>query len=372
MRRYSIVSRERGGRTKHSAVYYLPDGSSRSAGTHTSKRAAKEAAIAAFNKAQKSGWVDPQKGKATLTSYAETVWFPSKSGIEKTTLRDYESVWKRHIKPAFGDRALSTILPTEIGTWLNKLEADGLGRSQQRKAFIILGMILKSARRDGVLVSNPAEGVQTMPLPRLPVRIFSPQQWEKFIEAVPEEYKMALQVDIATGLRLNELRALCPVQIKWGVGKILVDRGLVEVGKRLGDGERYAAKAYPKGRRERYVEVDKPTLRMLAQEIMRRGLAKDSTEPIFVVNGKPLDQSAMSDVFKAARDEAGIDKKLTMKHLRSSRASWLLKETGDVAKVQRELGHADLTTTQKYVAVVEEIEADDDAAFEDYLKEEEG
>lgn len=371
MRRIHIQPRERGGKTYYTALYYLPDGSGRSTGTFTSKAKAKSAAEVAWEKSRQSNWVDPASGKRSLTAYAEGVWFLSVV-VEVATLRDYDSLWRNHVKPAFGDRAIAEILPTQVSTWINQMEADGVGRATQRKAFGVLNMILKCAFGDRIVPSIATLGVKTKPLNKPPVRIFSHKQWEAFIAAVPEQDRLLLEVAVATGLRASELRALTPSQVLWSQEKILVDRALVEVGKKFGGGQRFAPKAYPKGKRSRLVSVDRPLLRRLAQEIMRRGLPKDGVEPIFTVNGKTMGNDITRDIFKAAREKAEIDAQLTMKHLRSSRASWLLKETGgDVALVMRELGHADIQTTQKYLAVVEEAESDNESAFEDFLKEEE-
>lgn len=355
------------GKKKYKALFYLPDGSSRSAGTFTNKAKAKSAAEVEWEKSRQPDWIDPQKGVILLSAYAETKWMPNLI-IEPKTLEGYESTYRCHIKPTFGERPLRTILPSDVEAWLNDMEAREVGRATQRKAFVLLNSILKKARRDRLVPTLATEDIQTRPVPQRRVRIFSRAQWEKFIAEVPEQYRLLLETAIATGLRPNELRALSPSQIIWARGKILVDRALNEV-----KGQGFVPKQYPKGKRPREVEADRALLKSLAQEIMRRGLSKDSEEPLFLFNGRPVGADLTKKVFKAARDKAGLEERLTLKHLRSSRASWLAKDSrGDVVRVQRELGHRDIQTTMKYLAVVEEVDGDNASTFEDFLKEEEG
>lgn len=367
-RRINIQKRITDGKTKYLALYFLPDGSSRSAGTFTNKIKARGAAEVAWEKSRKADWVDPQKGATAVATYAEQTWLPNLM-VERKSWIGYESTYRVHIKPLFGDRALGSILPTEVEGWLNGMEERGVGRSTQRMAYTIFNLILRKAKRDRLIPAVPTEDVTPRPVPKQPVRIFSHRQWESFIAAVPKEYRLLLEVAVATGLRASELRPLCPAQVNWARQRILVDRGLVQVPAK-DDGEMFVPKAYPKGKTSREVSCDKATLKLLAQEIMRLGLSKDSEEPIFRVNGKPFANEFTNALFAQAREKAGIDANLTMKHLRSSRASWLLKETGgDIVRVQQELGHADIQTTMKYLAVVDEIETDNASAFEDFLRE---
>ena len=352
------------GRTKYTATYQTPDGTWRSAGTFTARREAEVAARAAETEAGQVGWVDPKKGETTLTQYTEKVWFPSKVA-EPVTLQGYDSVWRTHVKGTFGHRKINTILPSEIGTWLNKMnevnERTGkpkVGTATQRQAWILLNQVLKSAKRDGIITVVATDGIKLPPVARPPVLIFNKAQWEAFIPQVPEAWQPLFKIAKETGLRASELRGLCPEQIEYDRMRIRVDRAVVQLHNKRPDGTRFISKDYPKSGHERYVPMSEEVAVLLVEAIDARGLSEDSTEAIFLNSqGEYFSNERTNEVATEACKAAAVPRR-TFKHLRSTRASWLLKETGgDLRLVQSVLGHADIATTMKYLAVVDDVEA---------------
>jgi integrase len=343
---------------RHTALYRAPDGTWLSAGTYGNKAVAYVHADDAWKRSRRSDWVNPKGSRTLLANYAENTFFPNLT-VAHNTKKSYLSKYLHHIRPTFGTREMGEILYSEVNSWLNDLEERGVGRATQRGAFVVLCRILKSARRDRLISVLPTEDVQTRPVPERDVVIFHPDEWEKFIAVVPEEWLSLVDVGRVTGLRLEELRALCPKQINFrGRNEIYVDRATIQDGKTFIDKE-------TKGKSNRRIQVPVPTMKILAKEILARGLSQDSEEKIFGC----FSTYTLDDLFEKWCKDAGIPKR-TPKHLRSTCASWMLKETGgDLARVQVHLGHADMTTTLKYTAALA-MDLDDDSvvSFEDYLR----
>ena len=72
--------------------------------------------------------------------------------------------------------------------------------------------------------------------------------------------------------------------------------------------------------------------------------------------GTPIDSTHyVEDVLKPALAKVGLhDRGITIKTMRSSYCSWLLDRNVPLSVVQAIMGHQQLTTTQKYVAVLPE------------------
>ena len=67
--------------------------------------------------------------------------------------------------------------------------------------------------------------------------------------------------------------------------------------------------------------------------------------------GQPLRTRAIQDAFLKMRNKAGIDKKATIHSLRHSFATHLLENGTDILRIQRLLGHANISTTLLYLQV---------------------
>lgn len=354
----------------HTALYLAPDGKWLSAGTYSAKAVALVHAQNAYVASQKSDWIDPKGSKTVLGIYAESTWFPSIAGLEVKTLNAYDSTYRNHVLPAWGAREMGSILTTEVKTWLANMEKAGVGRSTQRKAYVILNMILKAALGDRLISSLATLGVKTKPVPKPKPLAFSPSNWEKFLVVVDGPWVDLYRVGMLTGMRSEELRALCPEQILWSRKTINIDRATPQ-GSEKANGSRFIDKD-TKSHRPREIVVNDEVLRILAKLVKARGLLPTSTERIFVAaDGRPFGQETVNDFMLAACAKAEIPPR-TMKHLRSSKASWMLKETRDLVAVKEYLGHASITTTeQSYLAVEDDqsVDSDNVISFEDYLEE---
>lgn len=385
-KKIKINRREKTIGTRFTAQFLTEEGQWLSAGTHDTYEDAYAAAKQRLDEAGRAGWVDPRRGEISLADYAEQKFFPNKAGVEPQTLAGYRSAYNNHIKPRLGKMPIGHLLPSDVGGWIRRMEDDRVGRPTQWLSFRVLGMILGHAVNNDVIAANATEkSGQPLPQPEHEVSILYPGQWDPFIAAVPEVWRPVFQVLFRTGLRLGEVRGLTAPQIKWETDRILVDRAINQ-SSRKSSGNRFLPKDYPKGRRSRSVPADSAVLSgiqadlaewsamsVLGDEILRRGISPE--DPVLVLtmpdDGSPLAEEVVLDVMVQACEDAGIPRH-TPKDLRSTFASWRLRETGDLTGVQRELGHRDIDTTQRYLTPLEHWNEGDPTnvvdAFEAFMR----
>lgn len=134
------------------------------------------------------------------------------------------------------------------------------------------------------------------------------------------------------GLRLSEALTLKPKDID-------LDRGTLTV-------------LHGKGDRRRTVGFDPGAVALVERWIQRQkdlGLAPRS--PVFsTLAGKPLKSSYVRTLLPRLAAKAGIDKRVHPHGLRHTMAYELMMEGVPVPIIQRQLGHASLATTDRYLS----------------------
>jgi integrase/recombinase XerC len=137
-----------------------------------------------------------------------------------------------------------------------------------------------------------------------------------------------LETLYATGLRVSEL---CGLKL----GAVSLDAGVVRV---LG-----------KGGKERVVPVGEAALAALDAYLTARGAAGG---PLFVnPRGGRLTARGMHRIVTRQARAAGIVRRVTPHTLRHTFATHMLGEGADLRLIQELLGHARLSTTQRYTHV---------------------
>ncbi len=141
-----------------------------------------------------------------------------------------------------------------------------------------------------------------------------------------------LELLFATGMRVSELCALQPGDVRINEGEI---------------------KIYGKGAKERFVQIANSSVLQVLQEYRTVFANLIEQADTFFVNRlcHPLsDQSVRSIVRKYAK-LAGIGQRITPHMFRHSFATLLLEEDVDIRYIQRLLGHSSIVTTQIYTHV---------------------
>jgi integrase/recombinase XerC len=190
--------------------------------------------------------------------------------------------------------------------------------------------------REGVLEANPGETVATPKREKYLPKTLTVDEAFALMETGETPGLLSLRdraiVELlySCGLRVGELEGL-------NVGSADLAQGLVRV--------------VGKGRKERIVPVGRQAREALGAYLESRGNPADG-EPLFLNHrGGRLTSRSIERHLKVRLLRAGILKEATPHSLRHSFATHLLDGGADLRAIQELLGHASLSTTQKYTQV---------------------
>jgi integrase len=337
------------GDTRYVACYRDPEGRQRSAGTYSSRRAAERAAHREEAKVRDGAWHDHARGQVTFAEYVETVWLPSKQ-VETSTLAAYRSYLDKHFIPTFGRRPMGKILPSEIQRWVTTAIEGGLSAASVRKYHTMLGSVFERAQRDQVVTFNPCAHTELPKVIKKRARTLTPVEYETILTALPAQHRLMVETAINTGLRWGELIALKSRHLDLIKRTLTVEETVVEVSiKNSPTGQRMLTKPYPKDNEPRTMELPPDLVDQLDDWITSRRLGPDDL--LFATrDGTPISRNTFrTRVWRPAIKASGIDFDVRVHDLRHAHASWLLAGGSDLKSVMDRMGHAQITTTQKYL-----------------------
>ena len=235
---------------------------------------------------------------------------------------------------------LADLTPADFRAWLARRARDGRAKSSTARALsTIRGFFHFLDRED--LAHNAAIGAVRSPrLPRRVPRALTKQQADDVVEladAFAEEPWIAAR-DVAI------------VLLMYGAGMRIGE----VLGLSLGDarGGRDVLIVLGKGNKQRMVPLLPVVRRAIDQYLDTRPFAGDNTQPLFVgVRGKRLQPGIVQKRFRNLRTALGLPDTATPHAMRHSFATHLLGGGADLRTIQELLGHASLSTTQRYTDV---------------------
>jgi integrase/recombinase XerC len=197
--------------------------------------------------------------------------------------------------------------------------------------------------REGRVRVNPAEMVQAPKAEKylptfLPVEeMFSLLNLKFADDAAGSRDRAMLELFYSSGMRVSELTGL--------------NLGDIDFGQNL-------VKVRGKGKKERIVPVGDQALRSVQEylaarsEFLQRQQGIDADPPLFLSRGgRRITPRSVARIVDRYVLLSGISKKVSPHTLRHSFATHLLDAGADLRAIQELLGHANLSTTQKYTSV---------------------
>jgi integrase/recombinase XerD len=198
--------------------------------------------------------------------------------------------------------------------------------------------------RENLLLYNPFKGIE---LPRkryvLPKSILTQKEIRKLFNTPKTgtiygyRDRTILEVFYATGVRITELASLTVADIDTEGGYLTIREG--------------------KGLKDRTVplnEICSSFLKEYSQNV-RPYLMRNKTDILFLTkSGKPFDRSGLLKMLRGYAIKANLEKNITGHTFRHTLATELLRQGADIRQIQEILGHESLSTTQKYIRVVQD------------------
>jgi integrase/recombinase XerC len=230
----------------------------------------------------------------------------------------------------------SKVDPLKIRSYMSHLQQKGIRKSSIARKLAVLRSFFKYLQREGVLKNNAARLVATPKQEnRLPI-FLSVDDAFALMEAEPGEEEAGLrnrailETFYSTGIRLSELVLL-------DVNDIHPDEGLVRV--------------QGKGRKERIVPIGSKALTAIESYLAAVPFRQvhEERRPLFLNRfGKRLTARSVSRIVSRAASKLPKAPRVTPHALRHSFATHLLDGGADLRAIQELLGHAQLSTTQRY------------------------
>ncbi len=223
-----------------------------------------------------------------------------------------------------------------IRGFLAELHRRGLSKASSARKLAALRSFFRYLCREGRLAANPA---------RL---LLSPRR-EKRIPSVlePAQVEQLLQVP---GDGPAALRARAILELLYATGMRCAELVGLDLGEL--DTQARTVRVLGKGHKERVVLFGVPAARALLAWLEARPQLRPKSEALFrnARGGRQSDRSVRALVARRVRQTA-LERRCSPHTLRHSFATHLLTRGADLRSIQELLGHASLSTTQRYTHV---------------------
>lgn len=223
-----------------------------------------------------------------------------------------------------------------IRSFLGQLHRQGLKKTSAARKLASIRTFFRFLCREGIVEKNPARALMS---PRTEKRVpghFEEAEMTALLDVPGEGPTVAraraiLELLYATGIRCSELVGLDLSQV---------------------DRDSRTVRVLGKGQKERIVPFGARALTAVQAYLPSRETFKPSTPALFVnARGGRLTDRSVRQIVRDRVRQIALERKLSTHSVRHSFATHLLERGADLRSIQELLGHASLSTTQKYTHV---------------------
>lgn len=272
-----------------------------------------------------------RKSLLELCSY----WFENHSLKVKTnsSSRRDDQIIRNQIEPTIGSLSIEALRPKSIEKWFHELKESGLAPKTANNCLSLLCKILKDGVRWNWLEDNPAKDVKPFKLNNDEPSFWNKKETTIFLDQVRNKHRQLYPVfalALYAGLRKGEIRGLL-----WDC--VNLERKSIVVKRIYCDAEKSIV-SRTKGKKDRRIPINEILLKVLIKQ-------KVGNEGGHVI--KEFDWAHPHRLMKRLCREAGVTP-IRFHDLRHTFASNLVMSGKPLYEVQKLLGHANYSTTEKY------------------------
>ncbi len=270
-------------------------------------------------------------------------WLKVEKNVSKHTFRAYTSdishfidFLSQHHGSAISINELSAARLSDFRNWLSRKAMGGASNASRARALSGIKNFLNWMDKQGIAHNAAIGTVRSPKLPRKLPRPLQEVQAFRLLDDMPDDDWIALRdkalftLLYGCGLRIDEALSL-------DITNLPRDRFLRVVGK---------------GNKERQV----PVLIQIEEAIDHYRTAcpfpEENNRPLFLgKQGKRLNQGVAQKAMRDLRKQLNLPENATPHALRHSFATHLLQNGANLREIQELLGHASLSTTQRYTDI---------------------
>ncbi|MEW2441370.1 tyrosine-type recombinase/integrase [Micromonospora marina] len=301
------------------------------------------------------------EAELTFGEYAQRWREARESGWSTETRRRIPQNLRKHLLPAFGEKAIRSITLTDVLSWLGRLLDKQTPKSSVSLYFGLFKTIMNAAVVDKAIPDNPCNGVKLAQilrgLSRAPKWVPTGDQVLKLVEVVPRRFRAAIWLGAGEGLRLGEVLGM-----EAGSRCADYEHGELHVVQQLRHSPEHFGGFYlspPKSGSTGTVDLDAVVAEELTAHLNEVGPVEfelpDITtgerliRPVAVLftsaRGRLLTDTYWSELWADWRQAAEWPKEGTFHSLRHFFATTLMSNGVEPQEVQKALRHANLRIT---------------------------
>lgn len=221
-------------------------------------------------------FVDPNAGKMTLDDW--WVKWSATRRIAKATEKKNDTMWRNHIKPAFGTWPLVAIQSWDVEKWVTDMEKRSVGATTVVVSLRLLSQSLRAAVKHKLIrVNTAADVTATQPAEHVD-RYLTREEGDQLLAAFESDDRDFVEMLLNTGMRWQEAAGLKAIRVemlrkrvkvqtvfdRWGNEKVpkgsskgqrdiaLTDSLLARLSRRITAPDESLVFTSPEGKRLRY------------------------------------------------------------------------------------------------------------------------